>query len=112
MFASLLHQKSYSPIDARIDLCALKRFDEAREPAQNALRIFRRDLGRLNEYTRAAFANVYQILKELKLEVGPVGQRLTTMLIPPRRSWRTSRSTTRPRTSKRRASSRAPKLPT
>lgn len=48
-----------------LDLSAQKRYADARAPCAEALRIFQRDLGRNNEYTRAAFANMYGILKEL-----------------------------------------------
>ncbi len=52
-----------------LDLSSQKRFEDARLPCSEALRIFLRDLGHANEYTRSCFANMYQILKQLNMTV-------------------------------------------
>jgi tetratricopeptide (TPR) repeat protein len=47
-------------------LCVQKKFEDARPPALEAMEIFRRELGKVNSYTKNAFANYCTILKELK----------------------------------------------
>lgn len=47
-------------------LCVQKKFEEARPHALEAMEIFRRELGKANNYTKNAFANYCTILKELK----------------------------------------------
>jgi len=66
------HHKNDSFIAAALNnqagyLCVLNRYEEARAPCNEALKIFSRELGRQNEYTRSAFSNMYQILKKLGL---------------------------------------------
>lgn len=47
-------------------LCVQKKFEDARPLALEAMEIFRRELGKANNYTKNAFANYCTILKELK----------------------------------------------
>lgn len=49
-------------------LCVQKKFEDARPHALEAMEIFRRELGKANNYTKNAFANYCTILKELKRE--------------------------------------------
>eukprot|EP01124_Arcella_intermedia_P021651 TRINITY_DN3072_c0_g1_i1.p1 TRINITY_DN3072_c0_g1~~TRINITY_DN3072_c0_g1_i1.p1 ORF type:complete len:465 (-),score=113.49 TRINITY_DN3072_c0_g1_i1:18-1412(-) len=49
-------------------LSVLERHEEAKEPASEALKIFTKELGRQNDYTRNAFSHMYQILTKLGLE--------------------------------------------
>jgi len=48
-------------------LTAINRYEEARVPCSEALKIFVKELGKFNDYTRSAFANMYQILQKLEL---------------------------------------------